>query len=231
LIHFYKSIKMGKSTKRMNGARGAAEAIEYSPIGKLFHWVDPVASGVTLLLGIVLIVCLAAYSIISIVSNVLLLAVLGGVGCKVYVHMMGFLKKPCKDPLAQLALLDVSCTEECIAPTLNSIVQSYNSASNQMRSLLLGEDLYASVKFGLVLYLLTIFGSVFNAVTLLGVAWVLSFLLPRIYEDNQDALDENWAKIVDQYHVVDAKLAALCPISAMSGDKKVEVAPASDKEE
>lgn len=210
-----------------NGARGAAEAIEYSPTGKLFHWVDPVASGVTLVLGIVLIFCLAAYSIISILSNVLLLAVLGGVGCKVYVHMMGFLKKPCKDPLAQLALLDVSCTDECIAPTMNAIVQFYNSSSNQLRSLVLGEDLYASVKFGLVLYLLTMVGSMFNALTILGISWVLAFLLPRIYEDNQDSMDELCAKVVDQYHVLDAKVAALIPISS----KKVEVTTSEDKEE
>jgi hypothetical protein len=34
-----------------------------------------------------------------------------------------------QDPLAQLALLDVSCTDECIAPTMNAIVEFYNNSS------------------------------------------------------------------------------------------------------
>lgn len=214
---------------RNGGARREVDYSDYSAMGKLFHWADPVASGVSLVLGVVLLFCLAAYSIISIVSNVLLLAVLGGIGCKVYVHMMGFLKKPCKDPLAQLALVDVSCTEECIAPTLNSCVQFYNCAANQLRSLLLGEDLYASVKFGLVLYLFTMLGSMFNALTLCVFAWVFSFIIPRIYEDNQEGMDETWYKIVDQYKVLDAKVANFCPMSAMSSEAKV--APADNKEE
>jgi len=220
---------MGKKDNRRNGARGAVEVVNYTPAGKLFHWVDPAASGATLGLGLVLIISLAMYSIISIISNILLLAVLGGVGCKVYVHMMGFLKKPCKDPLAQLALMDVSCTEECIAPTMESIVSFYNCAANQMRSLILGEDLYASVKFGLVLYLLTFVGSMFNALTLMAFGWVLSFLLPKIYEDNQDSLDELFAKMVDQYNVLDEKVQSFCPMQAMS--PKVEPVSIGEKEE
>jgi len=220
---------MGKKNQRNGSARREVDYSDYSAMGKLFHWADPAASGVSLVLGVVLLFCLAAYSIISIVSNVLLLAVLGGVGCKVYVHMMGFLKKPCKDPLAQLALVDVSCTEECIAPTLNSFVQFYNCAANQLRSLVLGEDLYASVKFGLVLYLFTMVGSMFNALTLCGFAWVFSFIIPRIYEDNQEGMDETWYKIVDQYKALDAKVANFCPMSAMSTEAKV--APVADKEE
>lgn len=223
---------MARNYNKRNGAKGAAEVINYSPAGALFHWVDPVASGSVLVLGLALLICLAMYSIISIVSNILLLAVLGGVGCKVYVHMMGFLKKPCKDPLAQLALVDLTCTEECIAPTIDSLVSFYNCASSQLRSLLLGEDLYASVKFGLVLYLTTILGGMFNAITLMAVGWVMAFILPRIYEDNQDCVDEYWGKLVDQYNVLDAKLATFCPISAMSeGQTKVEATPVDEKEE
>ena len=49
-----------------------------------------------------------------------------------------------------------------------------------MRSVLLGEDMYGSLKFGLVVYMLTFVGAIFNTLTLLTIGWVLSFILPKV---------------------------------------------------
>jgi len=214
---------MARNPNKRNGggARGAAETLNYSATGKIFHWVDPVASGVVLASGLVVLIGLAWYSVISIFANLLLLGVFLGVSCKIYVHLMGMLKKPCKDPLAQLAVVDLSITEDCIRDSVVGFVESYNYAVNEFRRLVLGEDLYDSLKFGLVLYLGTILGAICtNTVVLLTVCWVLSFVLPKIYEDNQDCIDDGFAKLMQQYEAVDKKLGSFFPRSKV---EQVEV--------
>lgn len=209
-------LKMARNPNKRNagGAKGAAEILNYSPAGAIFHWADPVASGVVLVSGLLVLIALGWYSVISIVSNLLLLGVLLGVGCKVYVHLMGMLKKPCKDPLAQLAVLDVSITEDCIRDSVVGLVDGYNYAANELRRLLLGEDLYDSLKFGLLVYLGTILGAIFtNTLVLLGMCWVLSFVLPKIYEDNQDCIGDGLCQLKQQYTAVDQKLASFFPRS------------------
>jgi len=208
--------------KRNGGAKGAVEAMHYSATGKIFHWVDPMTSGVTLLSGLIVLIALGCYSVISIVSNLLLLGVVIGCSCKIYVHLMGMLKKPCKDPLAQLAVLDLSVTENCISDSVVALVEGYNFAINHLRRLLLGEDLYDSLKFGLLLYVGTILGAIFtNTSVLVGICWVLSFVLPKLYEDNQDCFDELFEKVMKQYETIDQKIAAFFPKSP-AGDQ-VEV--------
>ena len=40
--------------------------------------------------------------------------------------------------------------------------------------------MYGSLKFGLVVYMLTFVGAIFNTLTLLTIGWVLSFILPKV---------------------------------------------------
>merc|ERR1719341_606027 len=148
--------------KRNGGAKGATETLNYSPTAALFHWVEPVSSGVVLALGLLILLSLSCYSTISILANLLLLGVVVGLGSKMYVHLMGMLKKPCKDPLAQLAVVDLSIPEDCehLAEFVKSCVDTYNTSASTLRSVLLGEDMYGSLKFGLVVYMLTFVGAI-----------------------------------------------------------------------
>lgn len=202
--------------------KGAAvETANYSAAGRIFHWVEPGVSGGVLVAGLVVLVSLLSYSSISILANLLLLGVMFGLGSKVYVHLMGMLKKECKDPLAQLALVDVTIPEETVTELVNSSAQTINNTSSELRRLLLGESMYDSVKFGLALYVLSILGAVFNTHTLAIISWVFAFILPKIYEDNQDSIDELIGKVQDQYSAVDAKVSAFFPAQA-SPPKVVE---------
>ena len=51
---------------------------------------------------------------------------------------------------------------------------------SELRRLLLAESLYDSMKFGLVLYLLTFVGAIFNTLTLVIIGWVFAFILPKV---------------------------------------------------
>jgi hypothetical protein len=208
--------------------KAVVDTSNYSLPEQLVYWVNPPVSAAVMVGVLATLISSAWYSSISLVSNLLLLSVLAGVGSKIYVHLMGMLKKPCKDPLAQLAVMDVSITEDCIADTVKSSAETFNSAASELRRLLLAESLYDSIKFGVVLYFLTMVGSVFNTLTLLIIGWVLAFILPKIYEDNQNSMDDLFSKMSEQYSAVDSKLAALFPGQQA---EKVELIQVEEKEE
>ncbi|XP_023339588.1 reticulon-2 [Eurytemora carolleeae] len=170
--------------------KAPVDTSNYSAVGKLVYWVNPPVSAGVLVGVLATLISLSWFSSISLLSNLLLLLVLGGVGSKIYVHLMGMLKKPCKDPLAQLAVVDVSVSEECVAELLKSTAETLNNTTSELRRLLLAESLYDSMKFGLVLYLLTFVGAIFNTLTLVIIGCVFAFILPKICEDNQDSVDD-----------------------------------------
>jgi hypothetical protein len=82
-----------------------------------------------------------------------------------------------------------------------------------------------TVKFGLSLYLLTFVGACFNDLTLVILAWVGLFSLPKLYMNNQPAVDEVVAKAMAQLAEVKAKVVEALPASmkpAVTVTKKEE---------
>ena len=70
-----------------------------------------------------------------------------------------------------------------------------------------------TAKFGLSLYLLTFVGAWFNALTLVILAWAGLFSLPKLYMNNQPAVDEVVGKVVAQLEEVKAKVVDALPAS------------------
>merc|ERR1712037_167017 len=197
--------------KRNGGAKGAAETLNYSPTAALFHWVEPVSSGVVLALGLLILLSLSCYSTISIIANLLLLGVVVGLGSKMYVHLMGMLKKPCKDPLAKVESLNLEVTEEQVQAVLSQTANHFNVAAATTKRLLLVEDYLESAKFALVAYLATFIGAIMNSLTLVIIAWVAAFSLPTVYAAKQKEVDAMLATATTHYTALNAKLVALVP--------------------
>jgi len=72
------------------------------------------------------------------------------------------------------------------------------------------EDLVESAKFGAFLYFLTYLGSWFNGLTLVILALVALFGLPKVYESNKNVIDQYmdlvWAKVSELNSKVTAAL-------------------------
>merc|ERR1711942_433185 len=92
----------------------------------LLTWSNPSLSGIVLTSGLVILSSLLSYSFISVISNVMLLLTLGGLSSKLYVHLMGLLKKPCKDPLVVLGSIDLSVKEDVVQELTETMRQNYN---------------------------------------------------------------------------------------------------------
>ena len=68
------------------------------------------------------------------------------------------------------------------------------------------------------MYLLTVFGRWMNGLTLITLAWVLAFTVPKIYKDNQKAIDEALAPVKAKLDEFLDKLKASMPAN-VSGKK------------
>ena len=73
-----------------------------------------------------------------------------------------------------------------------------------------------TIKFGLSLWLLTYVGSWFNFLTLVILAWIGAFSLPKLYQQNQAQVDQVVAQITTQLEEVKAKVLALIPNKAVA---------------
>merc|ERR1712055_667826 len=171
---------------------------------ELTRWKDPVLSGLVAGSGLLFLGALSCYSLIAVVA-------LLGLGSKLYVHLMGLLKKPCKDPLAKVESLHLEVTEEQVQGILSQVTNHINVAAATTKRLLLVEDYLESAKFALAAYLATFLGAVMNSLTLVIIAWVAAFSLPTVYAAKQKEVDALLATATTHYNNLNAKLVALVP--------------------
>merc|ERR1712226_1718854 len=161
------------------------------------RWKEPALSGLVLGSGLVLLLALSSYSLISVVAYLGLSLVLVGLGAQLYVHLMGLLKKPCKDPLACVAALELAVTEEQVAAVTGRATGCLNTAVAAVRSLILAENYLDTAKFGLILYTATFLGALANTLTLV-----------TIYDAKKKEIDGAVAAAMEHYTSLNAKVAA-----------------------
>merc|ERR1712227_263818 len=152
-------------------------------------WTHPPVSGMVLAAGLVCLISLVKFSLISVVANVALGLLLLGVGCRLYVHLMGFLKKPCSDPLDNVRDIDVTFPAEKVDAWISSGAEFVNTTAVTLRNLVLVENYVESIKFGVLMYLLTFIGAIFNTLTLVILGWIGAFLFPTVYDQNQEKFE------------------------------------------
>lgn len=194
----------------------------------LWMWTHPPVSGLGLVSGIAVLLALVKFSLISVVSHTLLSILLIGVAARVYVHLMGFLKKPCTDPLDNVRDIEVTLPAEKVESFVTSSAQQLNTFATCLKSLILVENYVESIKFGVLMYLLSFVGAMFNTLTLLILVWIGAFIFPTVYDQNQDKFDDMAAQLKEKYHGINDKVNSMIPAT-----KKVEAVSPSpqDKEE
>merc|ERR1712055_25882 len=188
--------------------------VEIMELKSILNWSEPALSGLIFGSGFVFLLSLSHFSLLSVLAYFALTLLFFGVGCKVYVHLMGTLKKPCKDPLAKIEVIDMALDSEKLEATLSKVVESLNEVVVKVRGLCLLQNYVESAKFAALLYVASNIGAVFNTLTLLTIAWVAVFVIPTAYEQNQAKVDEVLAQVKTQYEAINQKVAAMLPAQA-----------------
>jgi len=123
-------------------------------------------------------------------------------------------------PFKEILEMDVALPAEKVRQTSDLAVTHINAAIIELRRLFLVEDLVDSVKFGVTLWLLTYLGSWFNGMTLIILAFVALFTVPKLYESNKAQVDQNLDLVRSKINDITAKVKAAIPLGKKVEEKK-----------
>jgi len=179
-------------------------------------WEDPIQTGAVFGTVLVILLSLASYSLITVVSYTCITLLLVVVGVKAYSYVMVMMKKaePGSNPLSMVEAMPVTVPAETISNMSPCVAGAINKMTTELRRLFLVEDMVDTIKFGLSLWLLTYIGSWFNMLTLLILAWIVLFSTPKLYQQNQAQVDEVLGQVMAQVEDVKGKVLALIPNKA-----------------
>merc|ERR1712037_350947 len=124
--------------------------------------------------------------------------------------------EPGFDPLAAATNVTLTLSESSVEEHAPCVTSGINHVLAKAKSLFLLENPVDTLKFGLCLYVLTYVGAWFNALTLVILAWIGVFTLPKLYLNNQAAVDEIVGKVAGQVNEVKAKVVDALPANMKS---------------
>lgn len=190
---------------------------------KTYHWEKPCHSGVIFGSVLATLISICYYSLISVAAYASLTLLLVVVALKMYVYVMvTFLKKETANPIAQFSQCTCAIPAEKVQNIATTSTEKVNCALTELRRLFLVENMLDSIKFGLSLWLLTYIGSWFNAMTLIILAWVGLFTIPKVYLNNKAKIDPVLEKVKAQYKEISDKVGAMLPQGKAPVESKKE---------
>ncbi|XP_023025654.1 reticulon isoform X4 [Leptinotarsa decemlineata] len=193
----------------------------FSPMESLIYWRDPKKSGPVFGGVLLVLLSLTYFSLISVVAYLSLLALSLTIAFRIYKNVVQAVQKtgdghPFKDFLE----MDMSLPQDKVKEISEVIVAHVNAAVVELRRLFLVEDLVDSIKFGVLLWTLTYLGAWFNGMTLIIIAWVALFSLPKVYETNKTQIDANLEIVRTKLAEITTKIKAAIPMGKKSEEKK-----------
>ncbi|XP_042225753.1 reticulon-1-A-like isoform X2 [Homarus americanus] len=179
----------------------------------LIYWKDVKKTGVVFGGFLALFISLAYVSFISVLSYTSLTVLSVTIIYRVYKNIMQAIQKSQDGhPFKNLLELDTDLPLEKVHDASDAFVNWWNPKFTEVKRLFLVEDLVDSVKFGCLLWCLTYVGSWFNGLTLVTLATVALFTLPKVYEQNKTQVDQYMGLVKNQVNDVMSKVKAALPI-------------------
>jgi len=213
------------SSKAPCKASSASMCAILAPLASLIYWRDLYKSGAVLAVTLSVLVSLCFCSVISVLANFALLALLGSVGYRAFIFGKQTINKTQEpNPYAAFIDMDLSLSSDKVHAFADCFLAQFNCGVSYLQRVFLLQDLTESAKFGAYLYGLSYVGAWFNSLTIVILAVVAAFSLPKAYEANKAQVDQYLAIASDHCNQAMAKVKAIIPIGggAAAKDKKTE---------
>ena len=119
----------------------------------ILYWEDPIQSGAVFGTVLVVLLSLASYSLITVVSYTCLTLLMVVLGVKAYSYVMVMMKKaePGSDPLAKVSAMPVTIPTDTISNMSPCVAGTLNKVTTELRRLFLVENMVDTLKFGVSL--------------------------------------------------------------------------------
>nr|VZI49726.1 unnamed protein product [Spirometra erinaceieuropaei] len=159
----------------------------------LVYWENPIKSAIVMVAGLTILLSVGCLSMVSVFAYFCLAILCCTAAWRVYYDLVGSKKtdpssvppKPFNDFLSG----DVVVPRERVDHYVKLALDHSSDLANYFRHALLVENYLDSLKFGLYMYMLSILGGFFNLITLVTIAFVLLFILPKPYKVYQSQID------------------------------------------
>lgn len=214
---------VAKATRRQNSYKTYEPATDFpGKVLEVIYWRDPKKSAGALAAALFVLYLVAKCSFVSLVAYTALAALGATVGFRVFKLVEAQVKKtdgsnPFKPYLEQ----EVSIPQEKLHAQVDVFVEHGQCLFKTLRHLFLVENLFDSIKFGLLLYTLTYVGAWFSGVSLILIFILAVFSVPKVYELYKEPID-NYIGLAREHlekaqHAVEDKVPFL---KKVQGEKK-----------
>jgi len=156
----------------------------------LIYWRDVKKTGVVFGTMLTVLLCLAIFSLVSVLAYLSLALLTVSFSFVVYKKIMAAVQKSNDGhPFKCLLDMDISLKEDKLKPVIQALLNNVNATMSELRRLFFIEDIVDSIKFGLMLWVCTYLGCLLNGMTLIILALIMLFSLPKVYETYQVQID------------------------------------------
>ncbi|XP_062949595.1 reticulon-3 isoform X1 [Cynocephalus volans] len=183
-----------------------------SQVHDLIFWRDVKKTGFVFGTTLIMLLSLAAFSVISVVSYLILALLSVTISFRVYKSVIQAVQKSEEGhPFKAYLDVDITLSSEAFHNYVNAAMVHINRALKLIIRLFLVEDLVDSLKLAVFMWLMTYVGAVFNGITLLILAELLIFSVPIIYEKYKTQIDHYVGIARDQTKSIVEKIQAKLP--------------------
>uniref|UniRef100_W5LJD9 Reticulon n=1 Tax=Astyanax mexicanus TaxID=7994 RepID=W5LJD9_ASTMX len=153
---------------------------------ELLYWRDLKQTGLLFGSVLLLLFSLTQFSVVSVVAYLALAALSATISFRVYKSVLQAVQKTDEGhPFKSYLEVEISLSHDQMQRYAENVQRYINSTMRELRRLFLVQDLVDSLKFAVLMWLLTYVGALFNGLTLLIMAVVSMFSMPVVYEKYQ----------------------------------------------
>lgn len=175
-------------------------------VADLLYWKDITLSAGCLTGLTLCLLCLIQFSVISIISYACLLILSGALILRLYCKVLK--KGDGANPFQKYLDMDPILPPQKVEVVATRLVVLFFTALSTLRRLFLVQDTKESLKFLLLLYLLTYVGAVVNGLSLLLLGVIGVFTFPVMYKHNQALVDRYVSMVTSRVAAFRAKFRA-----------------------
>lgn len=186
-----------------------------SAMESLIYWRDVKKSGIVFGAGVTTILAISCFSVISVFAYLSLLLLCGTIAFRIYKTIMQAIQKTSDGhPFKEFLDVDLTLSQDKVQNIAGVAVAHVNGFITELRRLFLVEDLVDSIKFGVILWVMTYIGAWLNGMTLVLLAFISLFTLPKVYENNKQSIDTYLGLVRSKLAEITDKIKAAVPIGA-----------------
>ncbi|XP_062892601.1 reticulon-3-like isoform X2 [Mobula hypostoma] len=161
-----------------------------SVVKDLIYWTDPKKTGLVFGSALTLLVSLAVFSVVSVLAYLVLALLAVTISYRVYKSVIQAVQKTSEgNPFRAYLEQDVTMSPDTFRKYCDTTLVHVNRALKYLVQLFLVQDLIDSLKLAVLMWLMTYIGAVFNGLTLLILALLLTFSVPAVYKKYQTEID------------------------------------------